>query len=294
MRSVIHWPAVQNVSGSRLVRRGRRAALQVGRTDRLEQPRAAVGHRQRAEIGRRGGIEEVEQTVLRHPRGRSPGTLVGERDEPGLGGDPLQPEPARRQLQAIDAAPPGVVGHMARQLPLGRRGQLEQRPGGERRHPLELRRGLAQHARRQDPAQHRAQQRIETPGIAHPGRVLEEASLVHRDEYTAVMSGFNSTLGLAVEGEGVVLDTRPEHEVVPGTIHFAVLATLAEVAAAAAVEAAVVPTAVHVQLLARAEPGRLVAHGRLLRRGRRLAFAEGEVKQGERLVAKGSITFALV
>jgi len=46
--------------------------------------------------------------------------------------------------------------------------------------------------------------------------------------------------------------------------------------------------------MSRAEPGRLVGRGRLLKRGRRLAVAEGEVIQGERLVAKAVVTFALV
>jgi acyl-coenzyme A thioesterase PaaI-like protein len=107
--------------------------------------------------------------------------------------------------------------------------------------------------------------------------------------------GFNQELGLAPgEGGEVVLDTRPEHEVVPGTIHFAVLATVAEVAAAGAVGAAVVPTSIALSLLSRARPGRLEGRGRLLKRGRRLAFAEGEVLQDGELVAKASVTFALL
>jgi acyl-coenzyme A thioesterase PaaI-like protein len=106
---------------------------------------------------------------------------------------------------------------------------------------------------------------------------------------------FNAALGLAAGEPGeVLLDSRPEHEVVPGTIHFAVLATLAEVAAAHAVGAAVVPAAVSLVLLTRAQPGRLVGRGRLLRRGRTLAVAEGEVLQEERLVAKATVTFALL
>lgn len=109
------------------------------------------------------------------------------------------------------------------------------------------------------------------------------------------MAGFNQQLGLVPGEDGaVVLDTRPEHEVIPGTVHFAVLATMAEVAAAGVVEASVVPAALTVNLLARARPGRLEARGRLLRRGRTLAVAEGEVRQGERLVAKAVVTFALV
>lgn len=107
--------------------------------------------------------------------------------------------------------------------------------------------------------------------------------------------GFNQELGLAPgeDGSSVVLTTRPEHEVIPGTIHFAVLATVAEVSAAQSVAAGVVPVSVSLQLMSRAEPGRLVGRGKLLKRGRRMAFAEGEVRQGDRLVAKATVTFAL-
>ena len=108
------------------------------------------------------------------------------------------------------------------------------------------------------------------------------------------MTSFNAALGLVSGEAGTVLDTRPEHEVVPGTIHFAVLATIAEVAAAGAVGAPVVPAAVSLTLLTRAQPGRLVGRGKLLRRGRTLAVAEGEVWQDEKLVAKVTVTFALL
>lgn len=108
--------------------------------------------------------------------------------------------------------------------------------------------------------------------------------------------GFNQELGLVAgeDGASVVLETRPEHEVIPGTVHFAVLATVAEVSAAQSVAAGVVPVSVSLQLMSRAEPGRLVGRGKLLKKGRRMAFAEGEVWQGERVVAKASVTFALV
>lgn len=109
------------------------------------------------------------------------------------------------------------------------------------------------------------------------------------------MAHFNQWLGLAAGAEPgtVALDTRPEHEVAPGLVHFAVLATLAEVSAAQAVAAPVVPASVALSLLAPASPGRLVGRGRLLRRGKRLAVAEGEVWQGDLLVAKATVTFAL-
>lgn len=116
---------------------------------------------------------------------------------------------------------------------------------------------------------------------------------------------FNRHLGLQITADGhVVLDTKPEHQIMPGTIHFAVLCTLAEVAAAGAAQASVVPAQVSLSLLRRAEPGRLVGHGTLIRRGRRLAVCEGEVFQesvsGEqvqgapRLVAKATVQFAVV
>jgi acyl-coenzyme A thioesterase PaaI-like protein len=108
------------------------------------------------------------------------------------------------------------------------------------------------------------------------------------------MPSFNAHLGLraGVEPGTVTLETRPEHEVMPGTIHFAVLTTLAEVAAAGAANAAVVPTALSLQLLRRARPGKLEGRGRVLKSGRTLIFAEGEVHQDGELVAKASVTFA--
>jgi acyl-coenzyme A thioesterase PaaI-like protein len=108
---------------------------------------------------------------------------------------------------------------------------------------------------------------------------------------------FNRSLGfrLDAEADAIVLDPKPEHEVVPGTIHFAVLATLAEVSAAHAAGASVVPTHVSLQLLKRATPhGQLEARGRVLRSGRTLVFAEGEVSQHGELVAKVTVTFARV
>ena len=109
------------------------------------------------------------------------------------------------------------------------------------------------------------------------------------------MAGFNQTLGLApgaTPGE-VTLDTRPEHEVGAGFVHFAVLATVAEVAAASAAGAPVVPAQISLSLLSPATSGRLVGKGKVIRRGKRLIVAEGEVLQGDALVAKAVVTFAV-
>ena len=108
---------------------------------------------------------------------------------------------------------------------------------------------------------------------------------------------FNRALGFRVgtDGESIELEPTAEHEVAPGTIHFAVLATLGEVAAAHAAAAPVVPTHLSLQLMSRAVPGTtLVARGRVLKSGRTLIFAEGEVCQGERTVAKVAVTFARI
>jgi uncharacterized protein (TIGR00369 family) len=112
---------------------------------------------------------------------------------------------------------------------------------------------------------------------------------------------FNRHLGMraveAAPGEprAIDLDPKPEHEVGAGTVHFAVLATLAEVAAAEAAGPGIVPTQISIQLLRRAASDRpLRAQGRVLKSGRALVFAEGDVVQDGTLVAKAAVTFARV
>ncbi len=116
-----------------------------------------------------------------------------------------------------------------------------------------------------------------------------------RYDTSVANANFNDWLGMrrGDEPDQVVLDTRAEHQVAPGLVHFAVLATLTEVSAAAAVAAAVVPTTVSIHLMRRAVPGRLVGKGTVIKRGRTLTIAEGEVFQDDRLVAKATVTFAM-
>jgi len=110
------------------------------------------------------------------------------------------------------------------------------------------------------------------------------------------VAGFNSELGLKPgENPGeVTLDTRPGHEVGGGFVHFAVLATVAEVAAAGAAGVSVVPAQISISLLSPAKAGRLTGHGKVIRRGKRLIVAEGEVWQDDALVAKAVVTFAVI
>jgi len=107
---------------------------------------------------------------------------------------------------------------------------------------------------------------------------------------------FNQSLSMYPGDEPgtLILEPRPEHQVAPDVIHFAVLTTLAEVSAANAVGAEVIPATVTVHLLARARLAPLVGRGRLLRRGMRLAAAEGEVTQDGLLVAKATVQFVIL
>lgn len=106
---------------------------------------------------------------------------------------------------------------------------------------------------------------------------------------------FNDALGLRPGDEPGTLhfDPRPEHQVAPDVIHVAILTALAEIAAAGAVGAPVMPSTVTIHLLSRATLAPLLARGILLRKGRRLAVAEGEVRQAGKLVAKATVQFAV-
>jgi acyl-coenzyme A thioesterase PaaI-like protein len=109
-------------------------------------------------------------------------------------------------------------------------------------------------------------------------------------------ANFNQALGLRPGDEPgtVLLDPLPEHQVAPDVVHFAVLTTLAEVSAASVVGVSVVPATVTVHLLTRARLAPLVGRGRLLRAGKRLAVAEGEVFQDDKIVAKATVQFAVI
>jgi hypothetical protein len=83
-----------------------------------------------------------------------------------------------------------------------------------------------------------------------------------------VANDFNATLGVRPGDEpgSLVLDPRPEHEIAPDVVHFAVLTALGEISAARAVEAPVVPATVTVHLLSRARRAPLVGKGRCCER----------------------------
>ncbi len=108
---------------------------------------------------------------------------------------------------------------------------------------------------------------------------------------------FNGWLGLrmAEDGESIEMEARaPEHQIGHGMVHLAVLTTLGEVAAAHAVDKGVVPTAVTANFLRPASIGLLRAKGRVLAAGRRIATAEGEVFAAGKMVARVTVTFAVL
>jgi uncharacterized protein (TIGR00369 family) len=92
----------------------------------------------------------------------------------------------------------------------------------------------------------------------------------------------------------------PHHRNLVGGLHGGVLATLADTATGVAMHSAIWPERTHVTLQLDlhfvASPGtdRVVATGRVIRAGRRIGFAEGEIADEEgTTVATASATFAI-
>lgn len=118
-------------------------------------------------------------------------------------------------------------------------------------------------------------------------------------------SSFHASIGITVEQvrEGSVdlrLDAGPGHTNLQGTVHGGVLATLLDTAAGLAVRSAIPPGSRHVsvnldvQYLAPAGTGTLLATGRVVRMGRRIAFAEADVTDaGGEVVARAQVTIAV-
>lgn len=119
-------------------------------------------------------------------------------------------------------------------------------------------------------------------------------------------SPFHSSMGISVEAvrEGSVdlrLHAGPEHSNLHGTVHGGVLATLADTAAGLAVRSATTdPGGPHasvnldVQYLAPAAAGPLLATGRVVKLGRRLAFAEAAITdESGAVLARAQVTVAL-
>lgn len=126
-------------------------------------------------------------------------------------------------------------------------------------------------------------------------RARVEASEFHR-------SFFGMTLEHVAEGEvDVAFEAEPRHLNLLGLVHGGVIATLADTATGLAYRTVLEPGTTHVttQLsvtyLSAGRAGRLVARGRVVKRGRRTGYAESDVVDGEgRLLARATALFAVM
>lgn len=136
--------------------------------------------------------------------------------------------------------------------------------------------------------------------MAAPDRLAEvrerfAASAFHR-------SFFGMTLERVAEGEvDVALDVEDRHRNLLGIVHGGVIATLADTATGLAYRTVLEPGTQHVtsQLnvtyLAPGRGGRILARGRVIKRGRRTGYAEADVLDEEsRLLARASALFAVL
>jgi len=125
-----------------------------------------------------------------------------------------------------------------------------------------------------------------------------------RDRFAA--SPFHAGSGMVLEriGDGevdVALELRRDHLNLQGTAHGGVLATLADTAMGLAYRTVLEPNTDHltstlsIAFLAAGGSGRVVAKGRVLRRGRRFGYAEADVvdASGE-LLARATSTFTVL
>ncbi|GIU98605.1 MAG: aromatic compound degradation protein PaaI [Actinomycetota bacterium] len=121
------------------------------------------------------------------------------------------------------------------------------------------------------------------------------ASAFHR-------SFFGMTLERVAEGEvDVALVVEDRHRNLLGIVHGGVIATLADTATGLAYRTVLEPgtqhvtTQLNVTYLAAGRGGRLVARGRVVKRGRRTGYAEADVLDGEgRLLARATALFAVL
>jgi uncharacterized protein (TIGR00369 family) len=117
---------------------------------------------------------------------------------------------------------------------------------------------------------------------------------------------FHRTVGMTLEhvAEGEIdlaLEVRPEHLNLMGTVHGGVIATLADSATGLAYRTVLEPgttfttSQLQVVYLSPGRAGRLVARGRVVKRGRHTGYAEADVVDAEgRLLARATALLAVV
>ena len=116
---------------------------------------------------------------------------------------------------------------------------------------------------------------------------------------------FHDLLGLDVHLDGdaatIVLDAADEHLNGHGSVHGGALATMADTAMGAALNAATDPdsgpvtVSLVVTYLEPAPPGRITATGTITRKGRRITIAEAEITSADGTVVATAVgTFTLI
>ncbi len=126
-----------------------------------------------------------------------------------------------------------------------------------------------------------------------------ESEVRRRLKESQAMRLFGFSLEAAERGRAVLrLDVRQRHRQIHGMVHGGVLAALADTAAAIAAYS-VIPRGRHlvtvemkINFLEPVHEGKILAEGRVLRRGRNFVAAECEIRDEKgRLAAKALLTF---
>lgn len=126
-----------------------------------------------------------------------------------------------------------------------------------------------------------------------------ESEVRRRLKESQAMQLFGFSLEAAERGRAVLrLDVRQRHRQIHGMVHGGVLAALADTAAAIAAYS-VIPRGRHlvtvemkINFLEPVHEGKILAEGRVLRRGRNFVAAECEIRDEKgRLAAKALLTF---
>jgi uncharacterized protein (TIGR00369 family) len=118
-------------------------------------------------------------------------------------------------------------------------------------------------------------------------------------------SAFHSWMGMEVVGATagrveMVLDATDHHLNLQGSLHGGVIATLADTATGLAVRSMLpigrrhVTIQLDVHYLAPGRPGRVTAVGTAVRVGSQVAYAEADILDGDRLLARATATMAVM
>ena len=121
-----------------------------------------------------------------------------------------------------------------------------------------------------------------------------------RSEFHSDWMGFR--LDAVAVGEATVsLEIEDKHRNLMGTLHGGMISTLADTATGIAMGSQLdeamtwTTTSLHVTFLAPGRTGRVMAHGRVVKAGRRFGYAEADVVDPDgRLLARATATFAIM